>query len=1280
MTTSISVCPLCHPHSPRTVNALIDSGAEENFISQSLVVEMGMHAQRDSLGVHTIDGHTVRVYGRHTSRITAVDSHGVSRSTDQTFLASDIRRYDLILGWPWLEDVEPDCRYKQRKWFYRDKDPDDILIQEVTRQQFAKEAREAPYVFMACCVPVPSELNAGAALYATTESEPQLPSCYRDFEDVFAEPPSGVSDAVRTVHAIDLEEGAEVPYGPIYPLSEKELRVLREYLHDSMAKGWIKKSISPAGAPILFVPKKDGTLRLCVDYRALNKLTVKNRHPLPLINETIDRLANAKIFTKLDLRDAYHRIRIKLGDEWKTAFRTRYGHYEYLVMPFGLTNAPATFQAYINEALGDLLDITCVAYLDDILIYSDNVEEHEGHVRQVLERLRKYGLFAKLSKCEFSVTEVEFLGYIIGTAGVSMDPRRVATIREWKEPQSYREIQVFLGFANFYRRFVHRYSSVVVPMTDLLKGMQKGKKSGPFHWPKEASDAFRKLQDCFTKAPMLQHYNPLCRLRMETDASGFGLAAILSQLIQLADRMDSAWHPIAFWSRKQSGAERNYETHDQELLAVVEAFQEWRQYLEGAQHTIEVLCDHNNLKYFMTTKALTRRQARWAERLAAFDFDIIYRKGETNPADGPSRRPDYEEEDESSVQSHQLLLPTMQQKLRWNEAAADHSRLAGDTLGGEATVSVLTRSQTSDQGSSQGRGRPPNKGKAPQSAAADRRSASIAPATSNTEAEYFGGEEAKGLAFMKSRKDVAKAAEGMSPYQDTPGTFTNYLLDLQGRDAWCLMKEWEGLPNSEILKGPMRGRWRVDREGLVRCDGGVYVPYDPATRAEILRMNHDDPWLGGHFGAKRTVHTVTRHYWWPAMKHDVRRHVASCDTCQRMKSPRHKPYGLLAPLPQPDHPWQDIAMDFITGFPPAGRRGKAYDAILVVVDRFSKMARFIACTKDIDAVEMAERLTEDIISKLGMPRSTVTDRGSLFTSKYWETFCRCLNTKRKLSTSYHPQTDGQTERQNQTLEAYIRCYVNHQQDDWIKLLPGAEYAYNDSVHASTGMTPFEMCYKWKPELRFNPLVEDNVAEGEAPEARRLAAGYTLKTHKEIWERSKAAAEKYYNAKHKDRSYRVGDQVLVSSQHIRLRKPAKKLTDRFLGPFEVLKTQGLNAYVLDLPKVYQKLHATFHVSLLEPYVAREGEEPPPPVSPEDEDVWEVERIEDERVAQEKRMFLIKWMGYPKSQNTWEPEENLVGVGELLEEFYKERELGAHAQRLITERKATKKKGKRKDSST
>ena len=529
-----------------------------------------------------------------------------------------------------------------------------------------------------------------------------MPSEYEEYKNVFSEDAANeLLPRGRPEHAIEVT--GDPPYGPIYNLSEKELKVLRDYLREALERGWIRESTSPAGAPILFTPKKDDELRLCVDYRGLNQLTVKNRYPLPLMGEIMDRLSGARYFTKLDLRNAYHRIRIREGDEWKTAFRTRYGHFEYLVMPFGLANAPATFQAYINRALTGLVDVTCIVYLDDILIYSSSPEEHRRHVAEVLERLRKHGLYAKLSKCRFNTETVEFLGFVIGPEGTAMEKSRVKTIQEWPEPCSFHDVQVFLEFANFYRRFIANYSRIAAPLTSMLVGSKNGKKSGPFNMTTEGRQAFEQLKLAFTTAPVLRHFDPNKPIRLVTDASGFAIAGILYQPSDpVADRgTDAHWHPVAFWSRKMIPAERNYETHDQELLAIVKSFKHWRHYLEGSRHAVVVLADHANLRYFMTTKELSRRQARWAERLAAFDFEIKYHKGTSNPADGPSRRPDYEP---TSNEEQTLLLPTLQQKLRCRRAAL--RRLAANAptrvarvpeLGGKSSILEETRAQEDAQ-------------------------------------------------------------------------------------------------------------------------------------------------------------------------------------------------------------------------------------------------------------------------------------------------------------------------------------------------------------------------------------------------------------------------------------------------------------------------------------------------------------------------------------------------------------------------------------------------------
>ena len=323
-------------------------------------------------------------------------------------------------------------------------------------------------------------------------------------------------------HAIEIQKGKKPPFGPMYNMSNLELQALWKYLDENQRKGFIRPSSSSSASPVLFVRKPGGGLRFCVDYRRLNDITVKNRYPLPLIDETLRQLQSAKIFTRLDLRGAYNLIRIRKGDEHLTAFRTRYGLYEYLVMPFGLTNAPATCQQFVNDTLRQYLDLFCVVYLDDILIYSKNLEEHRQHVRTILETLLSAGLYVKGEKCEFFTTSTTFLGFVVSTSGISMDPGKVSAITEWQSPSSVKELQSFLGFANFYRRFIEGYSGKVKPLTKLLS------KNSTFEWGLEQENTFQALKHSFCSAPILRHFDPDLETILETDASDTTISGILS--------------------------------------------------------------------------------------------------------------------------------------------------------------------------------------------------------------------------------------------------------------------------------------------------------------------------------------------------------------------------------------------------------------------------------------------------------------------------------------------------------------------------------------------------------------------------------------------------------------------------------------------------------------------------------------------------------------------------------------------------------------------------------
>jgi len=371
---------------------------------------------------------------------------------------------------------------------------------------------------------------------------------------------------------INLQEGSTPPWGPIYLLLEEELQVLQEWLKEMERTGKIRRSTSSAGSPILFVPKPHGRgLRLYVDYRALNRITIPNRYPLPLMQELQDRVQGAQWFTKMDLKNGFHLIRVREGDEWKTAFRTCYGLFEFQVMPFGLTNAPSTFQELMNHVLWDMLDIGVLAYMDDILVYADSEEGHDPTVKELLKRLQSNGLAVSPGKCVWKATEVEFLGYVIGRNAIRISEDKIQAILEWKTLRSLTEVQSFLGFANFYRRFILNYSRSAKPLTELTK-KENGRE---WLWNQEAEATFRELKHRFTTAPILAHFDPKKPVLIETDASDFALGAVLSQRSE-----EGRLHLVASHSRKFQPAEINYEIHDKELLAIVDAFKYWRRYCQ----------------------------------------------------------------------------------------------------------------------------------------------------------------------------------------------------------------------------------------------------------------------------------------------------------------------------------------------------------------------------------------------------------------------------------------------------------------------------------------------------------------------------------------------------------------------------------------------------------------------------------------------------------------------------------------------------------------------------
>ena len=1003
--------------------------------------------------------------------------------------------------------------------------------------------KEEMFIFAIITMPTPTQ----------QKSSTFLPTKYQEFQDVFNKDKADRLPEHRPYDCpIDLQPGKDPPWGPIYSLSPAELKVLRDYIDENLATGFIRHSKSPAGAPIFFVKKKDGSLRLVVDYRGLNKITIRNRYALPLIPTLLERLSGAKYFTKIDLRGAYNLVRIRPGDEWKTAFRTRYGHFEYTVMPFGLTNAPAVFQHMANDIFRDFLDIFTIIYLDDILIFSKTQEEHDEHVRQVLQRLQEYGLYAKLEKCSFDRNQVEFLGYIVSPEGISMDPAKVQTILEWETPQSVRDVQCFLGFANFYRKFIRNYSKKVLPLTQLTH------KNQPFIWNSSAAEAFESLKHAFTSAPILIHVDQDKPFILEADASDFALGSVLSQ-----PKENGLLYPVAFHSRKFEAAEINYEIHDKELLAIVDSFEHWRHFLEGSPHQIIVYNDHKNLTYFQNARVLNRRQARWAQFLTRFDFLIVYRPAiHQGKADALSRR--------------SYMAPCL------GEPTFDHQK---QILLGPDRLQVMVT----------------NAFKTPTD------SILISTIRTDLEADEFAQDVLNHII-----PDRASCSRSMNSRKD------------YNQFSW--------------------------HDNLLFRNNLLYVP-DGRSRLLILQHCHDMP-MAGHFGVHKTLELVSRNYWWPHLRNYVENYIRSCDACCRSKCPRHRPYGLLQPLPVPDGPWKSISMDFITDLPSS----KGFDSILTVVDRFTKMTHFLPCTKTINSQETADLVMREVFRHHGLPDDIISDRGPQFISTFWKHLFGLLQIDCKLSSSYHPETDGQTERTNQTVEQYLRCFINYQQDDWVDYLHFAEFSYNNSVHSSTKITPFfantGVHPRWTildhPRISKNPAAEDRLRHiREIHIALSHHLHHAQATHKKFADRHRL------NSSPEKPKFQVGDRVWLLRRNVKTTRPCNKLDYQRLGPYLITKQINGVAFQLDLPP-HMRLHPMFHVSLLEPYTSNSIPDrvvpPPPSIELDEGPEYEVKSILDSKVVKNKLYYFVDWLGYTPADRTWEPAENLNNTKELVAEFH------------------------------
>ena len=1358
---------------------LLDSGASSEFIDPEFARRCGLSLSHSGREVKLANGAIVAAQGSVLTDYSLAMASGAPVALSATFTATPLEGYDAILGVSWLEEHDPKIGWRERSIALRQPNGGPPrLIKPL--ECLADCQRAAPLQLMSM-----KQLRAahrhgqieelfvvhvrptGEVSAAPVREDPAAEALLKEFADVMPDAlPKGLPPLRGVQHTIELKPGSRPPPSrPLRHQSAKDLEVFEQYTRELIEAGQLRVSQSPYGAMALIVRKKDGTPRVVVDYRALNELTVKNKYPLPLMDELFDRVHGAKFFTKIDLRTGFHQIRVAEADIEKTAFRTRYGSFEYLVLPMGLCNAPGTFMQLMNDTFRDLLDKSVLVFLDDILVFSRTKEEHERHVREVFERLRAQKLYAKRSKCEFFRDQVEFLGHRIGADGLSVSQDKVSAVRDWPAPKNVSEVRSFLGLAGFYRRFVKDFSKVALPITELTK-----EKTTPWEWGPRQREAFAALKHALCTAPVLLIPDPSLPYTLNCDACMYAVGATLQQ------DHGNGLQPVAFRSKKLSPAEANYDTREKEFLALVDACSYWRHYLHGARFTL--LSDHDSLKYHKSMPNLSGRLARWVEKMAEFDYDIAHIPGVKNVvADALSRRADLKDaapapapetlaaavkvgrpltteeveriERERNVRAAEEVHPpapglpephpatgviatptqrctarnkrggfckqktTMGQYcwahllskkgLRIKKSVAipnggyglfagrdlpagydvdytgDLRRLNGPEDGGIYYFQLCRGLAVDAARRNAGEGRWVNDPRGSGLSAnaefvvhtppGEQRRARIRimrPLKKGEEilvaygADYWRhyGPKAKAKAKARARykrkvkarkveygrKTVQRPAQQQQIAALTVARPTSFLLD----DMLAAARADSAY--AAQLKAPPPG---VEAVGsLLWDDGRMIVPNDAALRTRILAECHDSV-TGAHFGRDKTLAAVKERFAWDGMAGAVERYIATCDSCQRNKPSQQATPGLLMPLPIPERPCQAWTQDAVTGLPMTKR---GHDAIQVYVERLCKLKHFAATKKSDGAAELAACFVHNVVRPHGVPESVVSDRDPRITAHFYAELSRLMGTTLRMSTARHPQSDGQSEREIRTLITSLRAFCNAHQDDWDDYLDMLELGFNSAVQASTQRSPYELLYGVKPRL---PI--DVALAGVAP--RVPAAVDRAKRMQEALEfvRDQLGSAQERQAKNADRhrrkaAFKVGDQVLLSTEGLQLREFTNKLCSRFVGPFAVTAIVNANAYTLALPPQLQALHPTFNIDRLKAYrdgrmdfpTRPQANSRPPPVAEADTN-GEAEYVVERIVAQRKRgravEYLVAWQGYPAEENTWEPRRKLLDTAAL-----------------------------------
>ena len=1018
-------------------------------------------------------------------------------------------------------------------------------------------------------------------------SESTMEQLLRDNKDVLGDLPPGLPPLRDTEHTIPLVPGSKPVFRPPYRLSPAEREEVEKQVKHLLEMGYITPSSSPYGSPILFVPKPNGKLRMCVDYRMLNDITIKNRYSMPRSDDLIDSLGGSKVFSALDLTSGYWQIRLAPGESEKTAFRTHFGHFEWKVLPFGLCNAPATFQSLVNRIFAEkgYLNKFCAVYLDDILVYSKSTEEHVEHLNKVFAVLREHKLYANPEKCQFNRSELNYLGHVIGKDGIKVDPRKIEVVKNYPTPANAKEVRSFIGLATYFRRFIQGFSALARPLHALT---HKGAK---WQWDTLRHNAFVALKEALVSAPVLAMPDWDKPFEVVCDASVHGVGAVILQ----------ENHPIAYESQKFHDAAYNYDTGEQELLAVVHALRKFRCYVEGKRFTL--VTDHEPLTFLQGQPRLSRKLARWYEFLQSFDFEWKHRPGRINVADPLSRIPGLQ----GFVSCRIMHIGCLAMRVR---ACVTRRRSPRNHKTDLPVVDQRSNASITTNGDG---------------------SSPVHPDTGNR--PFPPPPNGEPLPFL----DRVKAAYARDIWFETTAPTDDSLV--KENDLW----------------------WKLQKDG---ANALLVIPDGDGLRKECIRMCHDSL-FGGHFGTTKTLHLVRRSFWWPKdLRPMVRDYVNTCQKCQEIKSPTHAPYGMLSSHRIPTRLWESISMDFVVKLPETERGNDAILVVVDRLSKYiicvacseegltaPKLIRLLkenvfkyvgypqhlVCDRDPRCTShefqnWAKQLSVDMAMNTAYHSRAngQTERFNLTLENYLRAFVE-------------PNLTNWDE-----LLPDAQLAINN---SWQESIQNTPYFVNFGEHPWIPGLTFKQALR-----RSNPRgLDEDISKSDRlslrrrwPKERAAVLSHARECIVRATERTKRQFDKSRNAI----EFQVGDRVLLNTRNLKFKGlECRKLMPRFIGPFTIEERVGSVSYKLTLPDT-MAVHPVFHVELLRPFRGDSVHPPPALICDDGTAYWEVDSIIAVRGSGDKRRYRVRWAGFGPEWDTWEPRKSLIeDAPEAVEEFEK-----------------------------